>query len=870
VEDIHWADSSTLLLLRQLARHLRHERLLLVVTYRDLEPGEARPLYELLLELHRERLATRLKLPRLGRDQTRELLAVLFAEEITPEFLDGIYIETEGNPFFIEEVCKALVESGQLYYADGRWHRPSMEELGVPQNVSVAIESRVRVLPQAARQTLCLAAILGRTFSLETLAAASELDEEALLDGLDAARRGQLIEEVSDEHVAPERRAAYGGTHGELYRAPGRTFTFVHGLIASTLVAGMAITQRRRLHEQAAAAVESVSPGELEALAYHYDRAGNIAKATHYLLKAGDRARALYAFQEAIQHYRRALLLLREQGESRRAAETLMRLGLVYTAAFEPDKAREAYDQAFELWESSRESRDPSPHQVPATVLRLAVHEPVTLDPARIADDVSHFIAVQLFEGLVRVDADHNVLPAAAARWKVADNGRRYTFRLREGLRWSDGSPLTAQDFEFAWRRNLRLDPPAQLTYLLYVVENARAFAQAQMDDPEKLGVRALDDHILEVRLVEPVAYLPQLLAHAVAYPLPRRVGQGARDWTDPEQFVSNGAYRLAEWQRGEKLVLTRNPFYHGRFPGNVERVECPIIRDFGSALDRYAADGLDVVNMINADPGAMARARAAYGNGLVFTPHSSTFYLAFRIDRSPFDDVRVRQAFAHALDREALVREASEGQYLPANGGFVPPGMPGHSAGIGLAYDVDRARDLMARAGYPGGRGFPEVTWLYSGGSAGEPVVPFMQRAWGESLGLDLRALSLEWGEFMERLEHDRPHLSLSGWSADLPDPDGFLRATYHSSEGIYAASCGWHHARFDALVEEAAHVAQPARRMALYQEADRILVAEETAILPLCYALGRILIKPWVRMPRVPSALLNLKEVVLEREER
>ena len=871
VEDIHWADSGTLLLLRHLARHLRRQRLLLVVTYRDVEPDEAQPLHELLLELHRERLATRLKLLRLDREQTRELLAVLFAEETTPEFLDGIYTETEGNPFFIEEVCKALVDSGRLYYEDGRWHRPSMDELGIPQNVSVAIQSRVRVLPHAAQQTLRLAAILGRTFGLDTLAAASELDEDALLDGLEDARRAQLIEEVNEKQPALARGAAHHASRRAPQPASGRTFTFVHGLIASTLVASMATTQRRRLHHQAAAAIESSSPAGFEALAYHYDRAGNTDKATHYLLKAGDRARGLYAFQEAIDHYQRALVLLKEQGEHERAAETLMRLGLVYTAAFEPDKAREAYDEAFDLWEPLRESWELSAQRTPVRVLRFAVEEPLLLDPARICDDVSTFIAAQLFEGLVRIDTDYNVLPAVAARWKVADGGRRYTFRLREGLCWSDGNALTAVDFEYAWRRNLRLDPPAPLTYLLYVIENARAFGERQIDDPEKVGVRALDDYTLEVRLEEPIAYLPQLLAHAVAYPLPRQAGQGSQgSRTDPEQIVGNGAYQLAEWRRGEGLVLTRNPFYQGRFPGNVERVECPVIRDFGSVLDRYAAGALDAVNMINADPGAIARARAAYGRELVFTPHSSTFYMAFRTDRSPFDDVRVRQAFVHAVDRDALVREASEGQYLPANGGFVPPGMPGHSAGIGLAYDVDRARDLLGQAGYPGGQGFPSVSWLYSGGSAGEPVVPFLHRAWRENLGLELQAQSMDWGEFMQRLELDRPHLSLIGWSADLPDPDGFLRATYHSTEGIYAARCGWRNARFDALVEEAARVANPARRMALYQEADRILVSEETVIMPLCYAQGRILIKPWVTMPRVPSALLNLKDIVLEREER
>jgi len=869
VEDIHWADSSTLSLLRHLARDLSRQRVLLVATYREVEVDAARPLHELLLELHRERLATRVKLLHLDREQTRELLAVLFAEEITPEFLDGIYTETEGNPFFIEEVCKALVESGKLYYEEGRWHRPSVDELGIPQNVSVAIQSRVRVLPRAAQQTLDLAAILGRTFDVDTLAEASELDENLLLDGLEAAQRAQLIEKVSDRQPALERGPAHHGPFRAPQSVPGRTFTFVHGLIASTLVASMTTTQRRRLHHQAAEAIESLSPAEFEALAYHYDRAGNADKSTHYLLKAGDRARKLYAFQEAIDHYQRALVLLKEQGEHERAAETLMRLGLVYTAAFEPDKAREAYDEAFDLWEPLRRAQEPVTQRGSGRVLHLAVEEPLTLDPGRISDDVSAFIAAQLFEGLVRVDADYNVLPAVAARWKVADRGRRYTFRLREGLCWSDGSPLTARDFEFAWRRNLRLDPPTKLSYLLYVVENARAFGESRIDDADRVGVKALDDLTLEIRLEEPIAYLPQLLAHPIAYPLPRRAAlESQRSWTDPGQIVGNGAYRLAEWRRGESLVLTRNPFYHGRFPGNAEWVECPVIRDYASALDGYAAGTLDVVGLINADPGTIARARAAHGRELVFTPHSSALYVAFCTDRPPFNDVRVRQAFVHAVDREALVREASEGQYLPANGGFVPPGMPAHSPGIGLAHDAERARDLLAQAGYPGGQGFPSVSWLYFGRSTGEPVIPFMQRAWRENLGLELRPQGMDWGEFMRRLELDPPHLFLIGWSADLPDPDGFLRATYHSTEGIYAARCGWRNARFDALLEEAACMADPAKRMALYQAADRILVREETAIMPLFYAQGRILVKPWVTIPRVPPVLLHLKEIILEEE--
>jgi len=886
VEDIHWADSGTLAMLRHLARQMRQQRVLFVATNQETEPDEARSLHEMLLDLHRERLAVHLKLLRLNREQTRELLAVLFAEEITPEFLEGIYRETEGNPFFVEEVCKALVESGRLYYEGGRWHRPEVEELGIPQSVRVAIQARVRVLPETAQETLRLAAVLGRSFELDTLVAASDpsslrpgsrqgLDEDIVLDALECAERAQLVEELHGERAAREPGVASRGLVSEAqrgalrFRIP-RAYDFAHGLIPSTLVEGLPPIQRRRLHGQAAAAIESLHPADLEALAYHYEQAGNAAKATHYLLGAGDRARALYACQEAIGYYQRALALFQQQGENERAARTLMRLGLVYTATFEPEKARQAYDEAFDLWEPLRQSSDPAEQPVYVNVLHLAMDEPSTLDPGMMTDDVSVFVAAQVFEGLVKVDPAYNVLPAVAARWKVAGQGKRYLFRLRQGLRWSDSRPVTAGDFEYAWKRNLRLAPLAPAANLLYVIENARAYGEGKIDDPQKVGVMALDDLTLEVRLEEPTAYFPHLLACAIAYPLPRWVVEGVEGkWTDPRRFVCNGAYRLVEWQRGEKLVLSRNRFYQGPFPGNIERVECLFLADFQSVLDGYGADALDLVSLIGPGPGAIARARVAHGRDLIFTPQPSTFYLVFRTDLAPVDDARVRQAFVHAVDRDALVREASEGQYLPAIGGFVPPGMPGHSASIGLAYDPQRARDLLAQAGYPGGRDFPSVSWFHLGGSAGEPVVSFLQRAWKENLGLDLQAQSVEsMSAYLERLHRDPPHLSLTGWSADYPDPDDFLRVVFHSKEGINVAH--WYHARFDALVEEAARVADQAKRIALFQEADRILVCEEAAVMPLGYAQGRMLVKPWVTVPRVPPALLRLQDVTLQRERR
>lgn len=288
LEDAHWADSGTLFLLRHLARRLHGRRLLMVLTYREVEIDEACCLPDVLHDLNRERLATRIKLTRLTREQTQKLLEVMFGEDISPELLEGLYRETEGNPFFIEEVCKALLEDGQIYFADGRWQRPAVSELHIPQSIRVTIHARLGKLPTPAQEALRLAAVLGREFDFDTLHTASGLNEEALIEALESAARAQIIEE------------AHANGHG-------LTFAFAHALIPSTLRESMSGPRLRVLHRRAAAAVEQLRPEDFEVLAYHAGQAGDDERAGRFYQRAGERALSRYANQEAERHYRTAL-----------------------------------------------------------------------------------------------------------------------------------------------------------------------------------------------------------------------------------------------------------------------------------------------------------------------------------------------------------------------------------------------------------------------------------------------------------------------------------------------------------------------------------------------------------------------------------
>lgn len=288
LEDAHWADQASLSVLRYLARRTVARRLLIVVTYREIELDEALPLQEMLLVLNRERLAERLKLTRLDQEATRQMLAVLLCDEPPQVLVQGIYRETEGNPFFIEEVCKALLESEQLTCDDGAWQQVDLEALVIPQSVRLTIQTRVGKLPSIAQEILRSAAILGREFDYEALRGMEhELDEEQLIDALEAAEKAQLVDEISS--------------------ARGGLFRFAHALIPLTLVEGLSGLRRRRLHRRAAEVIERLRLDDLETLAYHYTQAEVPDKALQYLKLAGDRARQRYANEDALRDYSAAL-----------------------------------------------------------------------------------------------------------------------------------------------------------------------------------------------------------------------------------------------------------------------------------------------------------------------------------------------------------------------------------------------------------------------------------------------------------------------------------------------------------------------------------------------------------------------------------
>lgn len=331
LEDVHWAESGSLLLLLHLARNVQKDAIMLVSNYREVELDEGHPFHQVLLDVNREHLATRIKLSRLGRSQTNDLLSSMFDDETTPEFLESIYNETEGNPFFIEEVCKALVESGKLYFEDGEWQRPSMEELEMPQSIRIAIQARIGKLDKEYQGVLNLAAVLGHEFDFEVLSAASPQDEDALIDALEAAEKAQLV-----------RANPQGGPNA---------FAFVHALIPSTVYEGINSLRRGRMHKRVAEAIEAARPEDYEELAHHFTGAGDRDKAVDYYQRAAQRAKEVFALDAAIHHLQSALELIEPGEHMLKRIEMLEQLADVQNKLGDNIKSISAYQEALKLWE---------------------------------------------------------------------------------------------------------------------------------------------------------------------------------------------------------------------------------------------------------------------------------------------------------------------------------------------------------------------------------------------------------------------------------------------------------------------------------------------------------------------------------------
>jgi ABC-type transport system substrate-binding protein/class 3 adenylate cyclase len=788
LEDLHWADEATTALLEALLP-ASEDAVAIVLSYRAEGDHPALDLADRARRRYRHRFLE-LELAPLSPDASRELADATAQADLPEQVTAALAERSGGNPFFLEEALRDLIERGVLRRLDGGLELANGDSVTVPALVEEALQARLDRLPREARELVTTAAVVGRSFEMPLL--------ERLAPGIDL--RPALSELQRHELLVEERRR------------PAPQYRFRHGLVQEVAYRRLVDAQRRGLHRAVGEAIEELhgdSPEEVYGqLARHYSEADEPERAVEYLLKAGDAARALYADEEALQAYGRALGFMERTGDEARARETLLKIALTHHLAFDFKAARQAYEGAFSL-------RAPRPQRLePREHLRAALSGPAELGfvPGISYDHVSTYLAWHLYRGLVAVGRELEVVGDMAERFSVSDDGRTYRFHIRPDAHWSDGMPVSADDFAFTW--SLMREDEVQTAFLLDDVAAAEA----------------LDGQTLEIRLHEPRNYFLHLLAHPSLYAWPRHVYErlGPR-WFESTPLVGNGPFVIVEFSEQAARLEASDAWLGPR--GNVQSIDVDLVRGSAQALVAgWQQQRYDVLPLAINTAATFDDATVESASGLAAT------YLAFRADREPLADVRVRRAFAHALDRERLVAASGVAADPATRGGFIPPAMPGHSHRVAPGYDPERARDLLAEAGY-----FHRQR---------DPVV-IAELESTARLGAELVAQLDEVGVRAELRDVPFPEIAhldemadawLTGWLADYPDPDAMLGRFVAFHHGVYRDRA------IEQLLERARSLPHRDERLELYREAERAWLGEQVALVPLAYGRQLSVRRPWI----------------------
>ena len=504
------------------------------------------------------------------------------------------------------------------------------------------------------------------------------------------------------------------------------------------------------------------------------------------------------------------------------------------------------WEETFETMLSSFTSFPPAVYGVGHDrALIMLLGEPSTMDPALARETTSHFFVNNVFSGLVRFDSNLSVAPDLAEEWQVDETGTVYTFTLREGITFQDGHPITADDFKYSIER---ASEPAlhSDTVPLYLGDIVGMHEKLEGEADEVAGVEVVDERTLRITIDLPKRYFPAKLTYPSSAVVDRRaVEELGEEWWTAEVINGSGPYRLELWDPGHVTVLQRYEGYHT--PANLEYLVSPQRALPGArGLDMYLGEAWDAVYV---GPSSLDRVR----NNPELSPQLhefdqlTSYFVEMDGTRPPFDDPKVRRAFAMALDREQLVEEILEGNATLANG-LLPPGMPGYSESLrGIPYDPEAARELLAESQYADG--LPEV--IFTGvDNDGEPssMVQFIVDSWKENLGVEVKIDLVDADAYYYDLENMGEHLYTYGWVADYPDPENFLDLLLHSE----AHDARYINKEFDGLVERARVEGDHEARLALYREAEQLLM-DDAGIIPLFHLQDHVLVRPHVEGFRV-----------------
>ncbi|MGH2712666.1 MAG: peptide ABC transporter substrate-binding protein [Thermoleophilaceae bacterium] len=487
--------------------------------------------------------------------------------------------------------------------------------------------------------------------------------------------------------------------------------------------------------------------------------------------------------------------------------------------------------------------------------------EPDTIDP-HVASFVSEIGQIMMvFEGLMTLDAKTLApIPAAAAREpEISADGLKYKFTLRDGLKYSDGSPLTAKDFAYGYTRTCDPATAGQYSFVLYIIVGCEDWnhmdpttaTPAELAAAKgKLGIRMLSEKELEFTLREPAAYFPSITYMWVGMPARESdVTKGGDRWTEPATYIGNGPFKLVEWKHNEKMVYERNEHY--RSPAKLKKWTKVMINEGAVAFAAYRNNELDTTGFAAEDLRTIDSDDELKGQR-IDVGGSCTFYYGFNVRKPPFDDVKVRQAFARSFDREAYLRDVQKiGK--AATGGFIPPGYPGHDASDPeQKFDAAAAKKLLEESKYRSASA-PElqnIKFTYSASARSKTRIEWAQQQWKANLGIEVVPDPVDSTAYSALLKQaaTTPALFVLGWCADFPDQQNWHTTVWVSGDGISAGRTGWKNDEFDRLVRQADQEKDKGKRDEAYNRAGRILSKDAPAAW-LYYDANPYLQKPWVK---------------------
>ncbi len=487
-------------------------------------------------------------------------------------------------------------------------------------------------------------------------------------------------------------------------------------------------------------------------------------------------------------------------------------------------------------------------------VFRVMSPEPRSLDiQINLYDGESTLLP---FETLLIRDELWQPIPAAATGYDVTEDAREWTFHLRPGARWSDGRPVTAHDFVYAFRRMLDPANANPYAFFYYDIMNAKAISSGEIKDIEQLGVRAVDDLTFQVFLERGAPHFPHVVSFGLAYPTPRwAVEKHGRKWTEVDKIVSNSGFRMSEWATGSHMTFVPDPMYNGPHKPLLEQVIHPFRYAAAQTVLAYENNEVDVETVDINDLDRIER-HPVLGEELVRSPGRTTWYLFFKTGEPPFNDIRVREAFARALNRDAICRVVLRGAAAPAYS-MMPPDFKeynGEAMEPYQAFDPQRAKELMREAGYPNGRGFPrQEMWIRAPTPSMQMAGVAIQAMLLEHLGVNVSIRSLDRTAYMSKLYNWEMDFGFLRFVADYMDPRNMLDMTWHS-QPKGAGRHDWANSEFDALVEKAGAELNAERRTDLYRQAEEILVGDYAAAFvfhPLTMQLRKSNLKGYTRYP-------------------